>query len=166
MIRNLVESIFLALSTTLTSVVPILYKTLEKLASVQILSQGQLETIWNNLYVLLSVLILFAIAVKLVNGIVNPDALTDKKKGAKAAYIRAAIAVVLVVVLPLMYSMFHDVQTEILEENLIPKFIFGDDSSSDGGAKLTWIAISSCMDIGAMAGNGLIADLEDLVHIT
>lgn len=149
MISGLVDSIWLSLSTALSVVIPYLYLIFEKLASVEILSQEEISRIWNNLYVLLSVLILFAIAIKLINAIVNPDALTDNKKGVRKSFFSAFIAIFLVALLPIGFRLLHEIQNEIVNENIIQRYIFQNNDDNPSG-ELVWVAISSCIDLGAM----------------
>lgn len=149
MISGLVDSIWLSLSTALSVVIPYLYLIFEKLASVEILSQEEIIRIWNNLYVLLSVLILFAIAIKLINAIVNPDVLTDNKKGVRKAFFSAFIAIFLVVLLPIGFRLLHEIQNEIVNENIIQRYVFQNNDDNPSG-ELVWVAISSCIDLGSM----------------
>ena len=150
MIKTLIDSIFFSISTSLTAVVPILYSLFDYLASAEILTNNEMEQIWKNLYVILSVLILFAISIKLINSIVNPDVLTDKKKGAKKTFISAIISVLLVVIMPIMFNTLHEIQKKVLTENIIQKYVFGDENASRGGEKLAWVAISSCINLNTI----------------
>lgn len=149
MISGLVDSIWLSLSTALSVVIPYLYLIFEKLASVEILSQEEISRIWNNLYVLLSVLILFAIAIKLINAIVNPDVLTDNKKGVRKSFFSAFIAIFLVALLPIGFRLLHEIQNEIVNENIIQRYVFQNNDDNPSG-ELVWVAISSCIDLGSM----------------
>ena len=162
--QNLVNYIFLSLSSAIINVVPILYGMFKVLSNIQIVdyndSSNIIFNVWNNLYILLSVLILFAIAIKLVNAIVNPDVLTDNKKGVKKAFFNALISVFLVVLLPFVFRGFHEIQSHILNNDIIPKFVFQSETQEDGGNMLAWMAISSTIDLEAFDEIDLIGDLD------
>lgn len=142
MIASLINAIMFGLATALTAVIPMLYKVFEQLASVEVLSVDRIREIWNNLYIILSVLVLFAIAIKLINAIVNPDVLTDQKKGVKKAFLKAVISVFLVALVPYLFGTLQEIEHKILKDNLIQKYIFNDDSATDAGGELVWVAIS------------------------
>ena len=150
MIKGFVDSIWLSLAAALSAVVPALYGAFEALCEVKLNKGDLIGTVWNNLYVLLSVIILFAIAIKLVNAIVNPDVLTDKKKGVKKAFMNAVISIFLVVLLPFAFGYLREIQANILENDLIPKVIFNDDSTGDPAGEILWTAISSCINFSPM----------------
>ena len=127
----ILNMILLQLCELVYPIIPQLYGIIETLAVKDLFaenSEGALirDRVWTNLYVILSVLVLFAIAIKLINAIVNPDVLTEKQKGAKAMYFKSVVAVFLIVLLPILFSTLRDVQNDIFTDDLISKIIIGE----------------------------------------
>lgn len=123
--------------------VPI-YKTIPKMYSIfyflsnaRFLSEGVIDELSKNLYVLVSVVMLFAFSATLLSAIVNPDILSDKKKGFWAVFKRAVIGIVLIVALPFMFDLAYDFQASILKNSVIEKLVLGisysDDDNTIGG---------------------------------
>lgn len=131
--------------------IPALYSAFNFFAKRDFFSSTDIKDIWNHLYVLLSVLVLFAIAIKLINAIVNPDVLTDNKKGVKKAYFSAVIAVFLTVLTPYLFSILNDIEENIIDNNVIEKQLFGYDSGVDGGNTLAWTTITSFIDLNQLS---------------
>jgi len=140
--------------------IPNLYEGIDKLARVDLFSGSGAEirdNVWNNLYILLSVVILFAIAIKLINAIVNPDVLGEKKKGVKSLYFRAFISVFLVILLPIAFDILKNVQDHILDNEIISKIIIGT-RTEDGGQTLAKYTANAFVDFPDDSNNPLLTD--------
>ena len=109
--------------------IPEAYGIFEFFAKMKFFSNNELANLWNNLYIVMSVLVLFAIGIKLINAIVNPDVLDSggdkKKKSAKSAFFDAIIAVFLIILVPIAFSALNTLQNEIIDSKFIQKYIFG-----------------------------------------
>lgn len=82
-----------------------------------------------NIYVLVSVVMLFAFSVTILSAIVNPDLLTDGKKGVAAAFKRAIIGLALMILIPFMFNELYALQKNVMTNSLIEKIIVGADFS-------------------------------------
>lgn len=82
-----------------------------------------------NIYVLVSVVMLFAFSVTILSAIVNPDLLTDGKKGVAAAFKRAIIGLALMILIPFMFNELYALQKNVMTNSLIEKIIVGVDFS-------------------------------------
>ena len=140
--------LFVGLSITITQAVfpliPRLYNLFVYFANFRFLKNEFIYNVWNNLYVLVGVVVLFAIAIKLISAMVNPDTLGDNKKGAKGAYFRAIIAVILIFACPIMFNIAYDIQDSLFSNNFLMSRIFGysiDDQAA--GQMLAWETFSS-----------------------
>ena len=123
--------------------VPI-YKTIPKMYSIfyflsnaRFLSEGVIDELSKNLYVLVSVVMLFAFSATLLSAIVNPDLFADKKKGFWAVFKRSVIGIVLIVGIPFLFDLAYEFQGAIMQNNTIEKIVLGinysDDSNTIGG---------------------------------
>ena len=144
--------IFFALCKLLYGVIPGLYDAFEFFGTYQFFDLDKdIKTIWGNLYVLLSVLVLFAIAIKLINAIVNPDVLDDKKNGVKKVFIKAFVAVFLTVLTPYMFTLLVDVQENIFTNKTIDKLFFNASGNQNTGHVIAWTAITSFINLDELA---------------
>ena len=143
-----IRALFLGLSVAITQAVypliPRFYKLFMDVANFRFLSNKFIYNIWNNIYVLVGVVVLFAIAIKLISAMVNPDTMTDNKKGVKGAYLRAVIAIILIFACPIIFNIAYDIQNDLLKDNFLITRIFGykiDDKSA--GQMLAWETFSA-----------------------
>lgn len=139
------------LAKIIYGLIPDVYAIFEFFAKQEFFTRGELANLWNNLYVVMSVLVLFAIGIKLISAIVNPDALdgkdSPKKKNAKRSFFDAIIAVFLIILIPMGFSLLTSLQTEIIESKFIQKYIFGitftAESQSSVGQLLAYQTLSA-----------------------
>ena len=101
------------------------YYIFYNLANTRFLNSDVISQFSSNIYVLVSVVMLFAFSVVILSAIVNPDLLNDNKKGVTALFKRAIIALVLMVSIPFMFSMLYKAQENIMDNSLIEKIIIG-----------------------------------------
>ena len=122
------------------------------ISTYKFLSLEEIKTLQNNLYVLMSVIALFAVGFKLIQIIVNPDLMDDKKKGIRSTYVRVLIAVLLVIIVPFAFNIliYNDdsIQNHIIDNNVIQKQIFGiDTGDQDVGQILAWESFSAFVQL-------------------
>lgn len=123
-----IRSLCITLCAAIYPFIPKLFNIFYMLAAKPTFFETErIQTLINNIYVLVSVVMLFALAVKAISSIVNPDNLWDSKKGVSGVLKRSVIALVLIVAIPFMFQYFYQFQTKIVSENLIEKLILGID---------------------------------------
>ena len=144
-IVSLFVSISLYLTQLIYPVIPKLYSLFEKLATFGFLTDDYIHSVWNNIYVLVGVIVLFAIAIKLISTIVNPDTLSDNKKGVKGLYFRTVIAVILIFIIPFIFSASFELEKKLMDSNFLISRVFGYKiaEGSDVGQLLAWTTFSS-----------------------
>ncbi len=122
---NFFRWLFIYLCGVLFQLIPPLYKLFYDLAGATFFQQDIIKTFSKNLYVLLSVVMLFAFAVKALESIINPDLLFDSKKGFTGVLKRSLISLLLIVIIPFAFDKFYEYQNEIMSKSLIEKMILG-----------------------------------------
>lgn len=150
-VENLFRKILLTLCSLVYSGIPGLYKTFYALASAELFSADEIQKFASNIYILISVIMLFAFGVKLIEAIVNPDLLADTKKGTAGVFKRAIIALGLIVFIPYGFNKIYDIQSSFLNSNFFEKLIIGNTSINN-------YSNSNCSDVSAgqiMAGTAL-----------
>ena len=116
---RILRSISFALASCLYSIIPDLYDLFEKIAKTEFFTSESIQEISNNIYVLISICMLFAFGIKLISVIVNPDLVDDKKKGPGKTFINAIIAVVLITITPMAFKTLYDIQNNLIENHII-----------------------------------------------
>ncbi len=100
------------------------FKIFMELSNVDAIDSSKYEVLLKNIYVVIAVVLLFAMSFALLRGIVNPE---DNKQGTssvKKIVINLAISGVIMVFLPTVFTFAFDVQKSILSNNTIGK-MFG-----------------------------------------
>lgn len=125
MLENFFRSLMMTICSVLYPLIPKLYSLFYDIASTKLLTTEQIQTFSRNIYVLVSVVMLFAFAVKAIESIINPDMLFDSKKGFTSVIKRSLIAICLIIFIPFGFNYFYKAQEQILEKNLIEKVLVG-----------------------------------------
>lgn len=118
-----------------------MYKIFYNIATTRFLKSDIMQQFSANIYTLVSVVMLFAFSITILSAIVNPDLLSDNKKGVKALFKRAIIALVLMVVIPFAFDELYAIQENVMSNSLIEKIVVGisydcegsDDTNCAGG---------------------------------
>lgn len=127
---NFIRSICITISSAFFTMIPVLYSLFHGMAAEPTMfDTNEIRNLTNNIYTLVSVVMLFAFASRAISAIVNPDNLWDSKKGVSSVIKRSLIALVLLVSIPFAFEYFYEFQTKIINNNLIEKVILGLDFS-------------------------------------
>ena len=122
---DLFRKILLTLCSFVYDFIPSLYDLFYDLASAHLFTAEEIQKFASNIYILISVIMLFAFGVKLIEAIVNPDLLADTKKGTAGVFKRAIIALGLIVFIPYGFNKIYDIQSSFLNSNFFEKLIIG-----------------------------------------
>lgn len=131
---NVFRSIAITICSWIYPLIPPLYGVFYDLANGQFFTETTISTLSNNLYVLVSVVMLFTFAVTLIKSIVNPDMLTDNKKGTTGFIKRAGLSLVIIVIIPFAFDQMYNIQGQILKNNLIEKIVVGYSGDASAGS--------------------------------
>ena len=84
----------------------------------------------NNLYVIVGIFVLFRVAFSLIQMLANPDLMSDKEKGAGKLATRIVISFGLIIMVPTIFSYAYDLQSAILNDNILGRLILGDSGAT------------------------------------
>lgn len=121
-----------ALSSALHVLIPELYDMFFRLSSATYFNREEIQGFSRNIYVIVSACMLFALGIRLLGAIVNPDSFNDNKKGAKRTFINCIIAVLLIAVVPIGFDKAYEAQNSLLEDNMIASLFLGTETNDDG----------------------------------
>ena len=117
----------------LTKLVATLYRTVASMYSdvvnlVDILNNSELtvtiNSVVSNIYVLIGIFMLFRIVVSLLNYLVDPDKINDKKVGGSQLVMHILISIVLFLSLRFVFVWTGNLQTHLLERDGVLYKIF------------------------------------------
>lgn len=78
--QELLRKLCVWICVPIYNLIPKLYSIFYSLANTEFLSSDVIEQFSANIYILVSVVMLFAFSITILSAIVNPDLLTDNKR--------------------------------------------------------------------------------------
>ena len=131
MLHDFLKSLCIWICVPIYGLIPKIYSIFFNLANTRFLKSDLVEQFSANLYVLVSVIMLFGFSITILSAIVNPDLLSDSKKGVPAMFKRAIIGLALMVIIPFAFDEMYKIQENVMTNSLIEKIIVGADFSCD-----------------------------------
>lgn len=129
---NFIVSVFRALSGWLDSIVYSLVQLLFNIffaVSETTINDTIVYEIFNRVGLIIGVFMLFVIGFNLITYIINPDMISDKKRGTGNLIFRIIISVVLLASVNSLFTFARRFEVAVVNSNFIGKVITGNDSS-------------------------------------
>lgn len=127
---GLLRKLLIYICKPIYKLIKYMYSIFYNLANTRLFSnQDVIQQLSSNIYVLVSVVMLFAFSVTILSAIVNPDLLNDKKKGVTAIFKRSIIGLALMILIPFGFNQLYKIQENIMTNSTIEKIIVGADFS-------------------------------------
>ena len=149
-LRQLVASIDIGIANLISKV----YQLIVMLADVNVMSKIG-DEIFDKIFSLIAVFMLFKMAIIIIQYIINPDELTSSKKSGIKFLKNIVISLFMLTIATTVFEKMFQLQSIILHENLLGKLIIGDenknlnDESNDFyslGNEISYYVFSSFMD--------------------
>lgn len=136
---NIVRSLSFNISQIAYPMISYLYNIFELISKNQYFSSESIERLSGNIYIVISVCMLFTLGLKLLTAIVNPEALTDSgggsgkgvKRTAKNVFFSILFSVFLIILIPFGFKYLYQIQADILDRQVVEKIVLGADTSED-----------------------------------
>lgn len=126
---DLIRAFFAQIDSAVYGLISIVYNLIEDLANASILTVSNIDQFATRVYSLLGIFMLFRISFSIITYIISPDKLTDNKTGSGNIIKRIIISLILIIFVPTGFNILYDLQSAILNENIIPNFILGTNKS-------------------------------------
>ena len=123
--------VFLFLDGLVYWLISVLFALYEALAGAEIVNQSTYQSIVNNFYVIIGVVMLFYVAYSLLKSLINPD---EFEKTTSKVALNLVVSLILLGVMPTIFNYAFDFQKIIIEENVIDTLIFGKNGNTVGSA--------------------------------
>lgn len=124
LVVGLVNGLFGLISILVYELFVLIYNLFFDIANTQII-RSTVGAIGKNVYAILGVIMLFKLAFSIITYIINPDQFTNKETGFGAIIKNVFIVIVLIITVPLIFDMALNLQTIILQEDIIGRIITG-----------------------------------------
>ncbi len=125
------KTLFFSLDKVVYGLIDDVYGLLIQLARTSIFSQSSINAFAERIYALIGIFMLFKISVSLINYVINPDDFSDKEKGFSQIVKRVILSLVMIVLLPYVFTEAFELQSIILEENTLMALVFGVPQGTD-----------------------------------
>ena len=122
---DIIRTFFAILDKAVYWLLETLISLFNSLASVQIFDSGVIKAFASRLYIFLAIIMIFKVSFSIIQYIINPDTFTDNEKGMGKIIQNILMSLVLLVSVQSIFSFAYDVQTKIVNENIIPNIILG-----------------------------------------
>lgn len=121
----------LSLDSIIYGLMSIVLQLVVDLSNVQIFSQTSINTFAQRIYVILGLVMVFKMMISFVQILINPDIINDKEKGIGGILKRIVFSLVLIVLVPSIFSLAREVQNYIVP--IIPRVLLGTPDGVDDG---------------------------------
>ena len=127
---NGIRSFFITIDKGIYGLIGVVYNFIEKIAGLELVEPAVIEGMANKFYSFIGIFMLFKVSFSIINYIINPDAITDKTKGGSKLVMNIIITFVLIIITPFCFDLLRSAQKAILDDNVIPRIIFGKSSGT------------------------------------
>lgn len=138
-VQNLFRTLMFFLDNIVYGLIPQIYKLFIYLSQLNLFggdNDNPLQMLINRVYVLLGIFMLFRVSFSLLQYIVDPNAFRDSSKGMGKLVTNVLVVLVLLVSVPSIFQFAYDLQSRIVQNNVIGELILGS-SMSDNSGKMT-----------------------------
>ena len=132
---DIFRSLFGMLDGIVYSLISTAYTLLVEIAHFRVFDDATLEDFATRIYAILGIVMLFKLSFSFINYMINPDSFTDKEKGIQNLIKNIIIMFAMLIMFPWVFEQLWGLQAAILDDNIIPRFVFGSVSSTSSTDK-------------------------------
>ena len=122
---EIIASILLLIDGVIYNAIKYIYNIFNFMAGVNIFNDAAYQDITAKIYTILGLIMMFVLAYTLLKAVMNPDDFAKGEKSFPNIIKNVIISLVLIVVMPAIFSFAMDFQASILNNNTIYKFVLG-----------------------------------------
>lgn len=140
-IMEKIWGVFLLLDGVIYDLVDWVYQIFISLARLNLFDDASYNRIVGRIYIVLGVFMLFVLAYSLLKAVINPDEFAKGEASFPNLIKNVVISLIIIAVLPTVFTYAYNIQNAILKQGTIPQLIFGNSNASDidgGGATMAY----------------------------
>ena len=123
---SIVYNILLLIDGAIYNLIDYVYDIFDFLAGINIFDQSDYNEIVDRIYVILGLFMLFVLAYSLLRAVISPDDFAKGEASFPNLIKNVIISLVIIVLLPTVFSVAYNIQNVILNNETIPRLILGD----------------------------------------
>ena len=127
---SVIYSLLLSIDGIVYDFVCYLYEIFEFLAKINIFGEENYNTIVNRIYIILGLIMLFALAYSLLKAVINPDSFAKGESSFPKLIQNVVVSLIIIAVLPTVFTVAFNIQNSVLNQDTIPKIILGEEEFS------------------------------------
>ena len=144
---EIIASILLLIDGVIYNAIKYIYNIFNFMAGVNIFNDAAYQDITAKIYTILGLIMMFVLAYTLLKAVMNPDDFAKGEKSFPNIIKNVIISLVLIVVMPAIFSFAMDFQASILNNNTIYKFVLGrenlEEQNVDIGSQVAYYTFTS-----------------------
>ena len=138
-----IRSFLVAIDHAVYSLISVLFQVIFDISNFM-LDNEFFDGFYNNIYLILSIIMMFRVMISLLAYLVNPDKVNDGKVGAGKLIQRVMLSLAMLLMIPWFFKTMFRIQNPVLE-NLIPNLVLGSTTDvsaikedSEFGRNMSW----------------------------
>ncbi len=154
-IWDIVYGIFVAIDVVIYKFVGWLYQLFILISSAKIFNTETFELFINRIYIILGVIMLFFLAYTILKNIADPDSFTKGDSSMGKIISNTVISLVLIAILPTIFTFLYNAQEILLSQNIIGKIILGNYSTAVSNLEVQFTGDNAdiCTGLNNLGGN-------------
>ena len=118
-----VWGVLLFLDGAIYDLICFLYDIFDYLSTLNIFKEADYQGIVNRVYIILGLIMLFVLAYSLLRAVINPDEFAKGETSFPNLIKNVVISLLIIVILPTVFTVAFNIQNSILNNDVIPKLI-------------------------------------------
>ena len=147
----IIYNVFLFIDGMLYGLIDSMFDVFNFLAKVNLFSNDNYSEIVKRIYIILGLIMLFALSYSLLKAVINPDEFSKGENSFPKLIKNVTVSLVIIAILPTVFSFAFNAQNAILNQNTIPRLIMGEsyneDNNSDSGRMLAYNMFSAFLHV-------------------
>lgn len=138
------RSFLLSLCETVYGLIIFCFNVFEKIGTARLLDSDTVNMLYEKVGLILGIYMIFRLTFVTIQYVLDPDAMTDKSKGAGKLITKVIIVIALLGTTPFIFNLAYKLQSTIVEEKIIGKVILSSNGDvSNFGGELSWYLFSA-----------------------
>ena len=117
------RSLFIIIDSVVYGILEQIFQLIINLANFDLFSGNVLKEFSTRIYLILGLVMVFKLILSFIQMLIDPDRINDKENGVYNILKRVVISMILIVLVPSIFSFAKSLQNEILP--IIPKVVLG-----------------------------------------
>lgn len=148
---SIVYNVFLLLDGMIYGLIDSIFDVFNFLAKVNLFSNENYMKIVRNVYMILGLIMLFALSYSLLKAVINPDEFAKGEQSFPKMIKNVIISLAIIAVLPTVFNFAFNLQNTILNQHTIPRLILGEEfdgnNNSSPGRLLSYNMFSAFLHV-------------------